>query len=164
MTFVVEIQQEIANLSGLEVDGWNAVLETAVISTLTQQEIEPPAELSVLLTDDSQIQQLNRDYRGVDSPTDVLSFPAGDDMPPIPDLPRYLGDIAVSVPFAERQAAASGHALLAELQLLLVHGVLHLLGHDHAEAEEKETMWAAQTAVMTQLGLANITPTETAHD
>ena len=57
MTFVVEIQQEIVNLSGLEVDGWNAVLETAVISTLTQQEIEPPAELSVLLTDDSQIQQ-----------------------------------------------------------------------------------------------------------
>lgn len=159
MTFFVDIQIEQEIAVGVE-----ALLETAVITTLQQQQIAPPAELSVLLTDDSQIQQLNRDYRYVDSPTDVLSFPAGDDIPPIPDLPRYLGDIAVSVPFAKRQAAASGHALLAELQLLVVHGVLHLLGHDHAEPEEKAAMWEAQTAVMTQFGFPNITPTEAAHD
>ena len=159
MTFLIEIQADVTVS-----EEWEQVLETAVLATLQNQQIFPPAELSVLLTDDSQIQQLNRDYRGVDSPTDVLSFPAGDDMPPIPDLPRYLGDIAVSVPFAEQQAAASGHALIAELQLLVVHGVLHLLGHDHGELDEKEVMWTAQTAVMTQLGLPNIIPTETAHD
>jgi probable rRNA maturation factor len=65
----------------------------------------------------------------------------------------YLGDIAISLPRATAQAEAAGHPVAAELQLLTVHGVLHLLGHDHAEPEEKAAMWAAQAAVLATLGV-----------
>lgn len=143
---------------GLEVASeWVEVLETAVFATLSHQHLPPPAALTLLLTDDAHIQHLNRDFRGYDKPTDVLSFPNVTALPgkTVP----YLGDIAVSVPYAARQAAATGHGLLAELQLLTVHGVLHLLGHDHAETAEKQRMWQAQTAVLTQLGIGHITPT-----
>jgi probable rRNA maturation factor len=75
----------------------------------------------------------------------------------------YLGDVAIAVPTAERQAAIKGHTPLAELQLLAVHGVLHLLGHDHLDAGQKAAMWAAQAAILGKLGLASIQPTEDAH-
>ncbi|MCB9418851.1 MAG: rRNA maturation RNase YbeY [Ardenticatenaceae bacterium] len=135
------------------------LLETAVVTTLKQQQ-SPKAALTVFLTDDGRIQQLNRDFLGHDKPTDVLSFPAGVPMPGMETLATYLGDIIIALPYAARQAAAAGHDADAELQLLAVHGALHLLGHDHAAPEEKAIMWAAQTAVLTQLGLAHITPTE----
>jgi len=136
-------------------------VKTAVFTTLQQQAIAPPAATTVVLTDDATVRQLNRDYRATDAPTDVLSFPAGEAMPGMEAL--YLGDIIISVPFAVQQAADSGHPTVAELQLLAVHGTLHLLGHDHADEAEKEAMWTAQTAVMTTLDLAHITPTEAGH-
>jgi len=136
------------------------LLETAVRATLTHEEQQPPLELSVLLTDDAQIQQMNRDFRGVDKPTDVLSFPAGEALPGMEDADPYLGDIAISVPYAAWQAAQAGHDLAGELQLLVIHGVLHLLGYDHDDPEEKAAMWAAQTAVLAQLNLQHVTPTE----
>ncbi len=137
-------------------------IQTAVQTTLQQEQAEQAA-LSVLLTGDAEIQAMNRDYRGEDRPTDVLSFPAGDEMTP-PELADYLGDIAISVETAGQQAEKSGHDILDELQLLAVHGTLHLLGYDHLEPEEKETMWAAQTAVLAQLNLNHVTPTEDPHD
>ncbi len=142
-------------------DGLDELLETAVATTLRQQKMNAAFSLTLLLTDNETIQHLNRDFRGQDKPTDVLSFPAGDEWPEIEASGVYLGDIAIAVPVAEKQAEVSGHALAAELQLLAVHGTLHLLGHDHLEEDEKAEMWAAQTAVMQELGLANITPTET---
>ncbi len=120
-------------------------LETAAVDTLKQQQIAPPATLTLLLSDDMQLQQLNRDYRGFDKPTDVLSFENGEELP---GMGLYLGDIAISVETAVRQAAEAGHPLLQELRLLTIHGVLHLLGHDHAEAEEKAQMWAAQDEIL----------------
>lgn len=81
------------------------------------------ATVSVLLCGDARMRRLNREFRKIDRPTDVLSFPAGE--------PGFLGDVAVDVPYAARQAARRGHALEREVQLLLSHGVLHLLGHDH---------------------------------
>jgi probable rRNA maturation factor len=137
-----------------------ALLETAVITTLQQQQA-PPADLTLFLTGDDHIQQLNRDYLGHDRPTDVLSFPAGAPMPGMETMAAYLGDIIIALPYAARQAAAAGHDPDAELQLLAVHGTLHLLGYDHANPDEKAHMWSAQTAVLTQLGLSHITPTET---
>lgn len=134
------------------------LLETAVITTLSQQQA-PPANLTLFLTGDGRIQQLNRDYLGYDKPTDVLSFSAGAPMPGMAQA-NYLGDIIISLPYAARQAAAAGHKTEAELQLLAVHGTLHLLGYDHATSEEKAAMWGEQTAVLTQLGLAHISPTE----
>ena len=122
------------------------------------------AALTILLTDDDYLRELNRHYRGEDSATDVLSFPAGEPLPGVPDTLNYLGDIAIAVPTAERQAAAKGHATAAELQLLAVHGVLHLLGHDHLDPAEKAAMWRDQAAVLRRLGLEGIQPTEEAHD
>ena len=136
-----------------------SLLETAVITTLQQQ--IPKAALTLFLTDDERIQHLNRDYLGHDKPTDVLSFPAGKPMPGMAEMETYLGDIIIALPYAAQQAAAAGHETAAELQLLAVHGTLHLLGYDHAGPDEKAAMWQAQTAVLIQLGLAHITPTET---
>jgi rRNA maturation RNase YbeY len=81
------------------------------------------ASVSVLLCGDARMRRLNREFRKNDRPTDVLSFPA--------EVPGLLGDVAIDVPYAARQARRRGHGLDREVQLLLVHGVLHLLGHDH---------------------------------
>jgi probable rRNA maturation factor len=134
-----------------------SILKTAVQTTLQYEQIDNVG-LSILLTDDAEIQGMNRDYRGEDRPTDVLSFEAGN------DLAGYLGDIAISVETAVLQADNAGHQLIEELQLLTVHGTLHLLGYDHLDAEEKEAMWGAQTAVLDQLNLSHVTPTEDPHD
>jgi probable rRNA maturation factor len=128
------------------------LVERAALAVLTHQSAE--GDLSIVLTDDAQLRQLNRDYLGVDAPTDVLSFPSAETDPETDAV--YLGDILISVPRAREQAGAAGHPLEAEVQLLVVHGALHLLGHDHAEAEDKSRMWAAQAAILESIGLAGI--------
>ena len=90
----------------------------------------------------------------MDAPTDVLSFPASETDPE--SGITYLGDILVSVPRAHQQAIAAGHSLESEVQLLVVHGILHLMGHDHADADEKARMWQAQAEILAGLGLAHI--------
>jgi probable rRNA maturation factor len=85
-------------------------------------------DVSVLLTTDSRIRRLNREFRHKDKPTDVLSFPAP---PPLDGQPPMAGDLAISVPTAARQAKDAGHNLFIELEVLLLHGVLHLAGYDH---------------------------------
>jgi probable rRNA maturation factor len=110
------------------------------------------ADLTLVLTDDKRIRALNRDFLGTDAPTDVLSFPADESDPETGR--RYLGDVIISLRQAVEQAAARGHGLEAEVQLLVVHGVLHLLGHDHAEADEKARMWAAQVKILETLGVS----------
>ena len=111
-------------------------------------------ELSIVLTDDARLQELNREYLGIDAPTDVLSFPASETDPQTGA--RYIGDILISIPRAQSQADAAGHALESEVQLLVVHGVLHLLGHDHAAPEEKTRMWQAQADILETLGLGSL--------
>ncbi|MEW6092693.1 MAG: rRNA maturation RNase YbeY [Chloroflexota bacterium] len=110
------------------------------------------ADLTLVLTGDEHMRALNRDFLGVDAPTDVLSFPADESDPETGR--RYLGDVIISQPRAAEQAAARGHGLESEVQLLVVHGVLHLLGHDHAEADEKARMWATQVKVLETLGVS----------
>jgi probable rRNA maturation factor len=107
-----------------------------------------------VLADNVRLQELNRNYLGIDAPTDVLSFPASETDPETGA--RYLGDILISIPRAEEQAQSGGHPLEAELQLLVVHGVLHLLGYDHAETGEKAKMWKAQSEILEALGLSGI--------
>jgi probable rRNA maturation factor len=128
------------------------LLERAALTTLTNQEAQ--GDITIVLTDDAQMQQLNRDFLGSDAPTDVLSFPALETDPETGR--RYLGDILISVPRADDQAGAAGHALEEEVRLLIVHGTLHLLGHDHADAEDKTKMWAAQAEVLARIGLSHI--------
>jgi len=129
-----------------------ALVEDAAVKTLTYEAVA--GDLTILLSDDAQVRELNRQYLGIDAPTDVLSFPAGEADPDTGVT--YLGDVIISVPQAGAQARAAGHALEAEVQLLVVHGVLHLLGHDHAQSEAKGRMWAAQTEVLNQLGLRDM--------
>ena len=128
------------------------LLERAAQAALTHQSAD--GDLTIVLTNDAQLQELNRDYLGIDVPTDVLSFPASETDP---ETGRpYLGDILISVPRAAKQAETAGHALEAEIQLLTVHGTLHLLEHDHAEVEEKARMWKAQAEILEGLRLGNI--------
>jgi probable rRNA maturation factor len=134
-------------------------LETAVNTSLSYLS-SPPTSLSLLLTDDKRLRQLNRDFRQTDSATDVLSFPANEPLPNKSEPQLYLGDIAISVPYAHKQAQMNGHSLVAELQLLAIHGVLHLLGYDHLEQTEKEEMWSLQELMLTKLGLHDIAPSE----
>lgn len=112
------------------------------------------ADLTLVLTSDEEIRALNRDFLGNDAPTDVLSFPASETDP---ETGRpYLGDVVISLQRATEQATARGHSLEAESQLLVVHGVLHLLGYDHADATDEIRMWAVQAEVLDFLGLAEI--------
>jgi probable rRNA maturation factor len=130
------------------------LLERAARATLEHEAQSLDSELSVILTDDARLHELNLNYLGVDAPTDVLSFPASETDPETGA--RYIGDILISIPRAQTQAEAAGHSLEAEVQLLVVHGVLHLIGHDHAEAEEKARMWKAQAEILERLGLGQI--------
>lgn len=126
------------------------VIERAAIETLSVMSAPESAELTIVLTDDDQIHQLNRDFLAEDGPTDVLAFPA-DYIDPDTDA-SYLGDVIISYERAVVQAQAGDHALEHEIELLVVHGILHILGHDHADPQEKVRMWEAQAAVLHRLG------------
>jgi len=97
------------------------------LERLTASLVEGPASLGVRFASDRELHRMNRDYRGKDKPTDVLSFPGGSE----PDGARHLGDVLISVPTARRQAADRGHPAERELKVLLLHGLLHCLGYDH---------------------------------
>jgi probable rRNA maturation factor len=125
-----------------------------VNAALTHQKESLDVNLSVVLTDNRRLHKLNRDYLGVDAPTDVLSFPASESDPETGA--RYIGDIIISVPYAAKGAKQAGNSLEAELQLLVVHGVLHLLGHDHAKPKDKSKMWKAQAQILEALGLSDV--------
>ncbi len=123
-----------------------ARLELAVQETLRFGSASPEAGLTILISEDEQLRQLNRQFLGNDEPTDVLSFPAGHVDPDTKTT--YLGDVIISYPRAVEQAAAAGHAVEDELRLLAVHGALHLLGYDHAEPEDEAKMWKAQEEIL----------------
>lgn len=130
------------------------LLENAARGALEHESESSDVELSIILTDDARLHELNLNYLNVDAPTDVLSFPASETDPETGA--RYIGDILISIPRAQSQAAAAGHPLEAEVQLLVVHGILHLLGHDHARTKEKARMWKAQAEILERLGLGHI--------
>ena len=113
-------------------------------------------EVSVTLTDNAYIHELNRDYRGIDRPTDVLSFALREsEEPEIVGGPEIdvLGDLVISVERAREQAAEYGHSLRREIAFLTVHGMLHLLGYDHIEEADREEMEGEQRFVMERLGI-----------
>ena len=149
----IELKQDFSNTALLE-QAARITLETSTPAGSGFDFDPANADMSIVLTDDAQLRELNREYLGIDAPTDVLSFPS-DEEDPETGTP-YLGDILISIPRAKQQAEAAGHPVEAEVQLLVVHGTLHLLGHDHAEAEEKARMWQAQSEVMSKLGLSHV--------
>lgn len=143
------------------------LIERAIVTVLTLEgAIEAGTtetmEVGVLVADDNTLAALNRDYRGVDAPTDVLSFPEQGEEGEADihfvaprGVPRHLGDIALSYQRVEAQAAAYGHSIARELAYLVAHATLHLLGYDHERSpDEATTMRAREEAAMDALGLA----------
>ncbi len=136
---------------------WPSTLRRRAARLLDQLQVGE-AELVVTLTDDAEIRSLNAEWRGKDKPTDVLSFPQ--DAPHFPGVPRTLGDIIISVETAERQAGegalprirqeigARSWTLLDEVSFLMLHGLLHLLGHDHMEEAEALVMEAKEAELL----------------
>ena len=143
-------------MTSIEIDP-DLVFEAALLERAARTALDlngvPDADLTVALSGDDHLRTLNREYLGKDAPTDVLSFPADDETDPETGR-RYLGDVIISLARATEQAQQRGHAVESEVQLLVVHGVLHLLGHDHAEADEKSRMWAAQAEALERLGIS----------
>jgi probable rRNA maturation factor len=134
------------------------LLRKAIRETLLMQGVAGNCEVSVLISTDERIQTLNNQFLGVDAPTDVLAFPA--DVVDPQSGRRYLGDVMISLPRAMAQAQSGGHPLQDEILLLAVHGVLHLLGFDHADEKTKKMMWDVQSAVLERVGCAKVNPDE----
>lgn len=125
-------------------------------SALAEHNLPPDAEVSVLFCDDEYIATLNRQYRGIDSPTDVLSFPLWEESE-LPSLQqaedRMLGDIVISLERAEVQAREYNHSLEREVLFLFTHGLLHLLGYDHHGEEETARMRLMEEKLLTGAGV-----------
>lgn len=149
----IEVKEDFSDVALLE-HAARLTLDTSIPPSDGFEFALASADMTIVLTDDAQLHELNREYLGVDAPTDVLSFPASESDPETGT--PYLGDILISIPRAKKQAEAAGHSVEDEVQLLVVHGTLHLLGHDHAGAEEKARMWKAQSEVMSGLGLSHV--------
>jgi probable rRNA maturation factor len=143
----------IANESGVDVD--EAGLAAVARFALDELRIHPLAELSVLLVDERAIAELHERWMGEPGPTDVLAFPMDELRPPQPGSreepgadPGLLGDVVLCPQVAATQAKQAGHSTQDELSLLCVHGILHLLGYDHAEAEEHAVMFGLQDQLL----------------
>jgi probable rRNA maturation factor len=145
----IQIDESLAIADALA-ELYPAILERAARQVLQQAGAEANVETTIVLSDDAHLQALNLQFLGIDAPTDVLSFPGGDTDPDSDVL--YLGDVIISLARAQAQATAGGHPVQDELQLLVVHGLLHLLDYDHAEEEEKSKMWAIQAEILDSLG------------
>ena len=140
------------------------LLEETALKIFSQLKIDPLTDLSVLIDTDAVLKKLNRLYRGFDQPTDVLSFESNEINPETGA--SSLGDIAISFPTAEKQAAEASHPVENEIILLLVHAILHLTGYDHNTKEEKQQMWAEQQSVIDHLkiNINRISGDEDFHD
>jgi probable rRNA maturation factor len=169
-TYQIDVQVDPDLVGPLALDP----LVCLVAATLGYADQPADTEVTLVITDDVQMRELNRTFRDVDSPTDVLSFPARENVADCespedtgaaqdeddraqPDfvtpseLLPYLGDVIISYPTALAQATEQGHAVEDELALLVVHGCLHLLGYDHATEEERQRMWAIQEEILHSL-------------
>ena len=139
---------EILTSDNLQISDYSDELSRIAQDTLNTVKPDLICDISIALTTDEDIRQLNHQFRDIDRPTDVLSFES-DEIDPISGM-RYLGDIVISYPRALQQAEDAGHPVGNELMLLTVHGVLHLLGFDHDSAGAKAAMWKLQSKILDQ--------------
>lgn len=135
------------------------LLREAIETTLDFEDFQNVCEVSVTFTDNEGIRELNKKFRQIDKPTDVLSFPLFDfegdcEEPPIDEIISNLGDIVISLERAKEQAEEFGHSFKREVAFLTVHSMLHLLGYDHERSEEEDReMRAKQSEIMRIMGL-----------
>lgn len=147
----IEVELQAGDMDGEEAE---AVIRQVCAAIAAKEEL-PDAEVSVSLVDNAEIQELNRQYRGIDRATDVLSF-AMEEESTFAEAgePLILGDIVISWPKVLEQAQAYGHSQKRELAFLTAHGFYHLLGYDHETAEDEEEMFGLQEAVLSFLGIS----------
>ena len=132
------------------VPGAEAVIRRAIAAAAAAA-VDDAVEVSVMLSDDAAIRVLNRDWRGLDKPTNVLSFPAA--APAVPGMPRAVGDIAIAYETTAREADAEGKPFADHLTHLAVHGFLHLVGYDHESDDEADAMEGLETTILGRLGV-----------
>ncbi|MEH6955410.1 rRNA maturation RNase YbeY [Neobacillus drentensis] len=133
-------------------------IERVITFAARKQMVEAHSEVSITFVSNERIQEINREYRDKDKPTDVISFAMeelGEGEVELigADMPRVLGDIIISIPKAIEQAEEYGHSFLRELGFLAVHGFLHLLGYDHMTEEEEKEMFTRQKEILDEYGL-----------
>jgi probable rRNA maturation factor len=128
-----------------------SIVEQSVITALEYLEITDEIEINIAIKSDRALRKLNKQYREIDSSTDVLSFPA-DEIDPETNL-RLLGDVIIAFPVVRQQAEDANVPVEQELQLLVVHGLLHLLGYDHEIDSDKDKMWTIQRAILRLLSI-----------
>ncbi|MBU6348151.1 MAG: rRNA maturation RNase YbeY [Actinomycetales bacterium] len=142
---------DISNESGTDINELELIYQSEFI--LRKLHINPAAELSILLVDEVEMAVLHEKYMDEPGSTDVLSFPMDELRAGVPGQESdegMLGDIVLCPDVAARQAEIAGHSFESELRLLLTHGILHLLGHDHAEPEEHKVMFSLQAQLLAQ--------------
>ena len=147
---------EINNESAVSVD--EATIQRLVVFALDQLHVHPDAELAIVLVDEAAMEQLHVQWMDEPGPTDVLSFPMDELRPGSEDAPTpagLLGDIVLCPQVAIAQAETAGHPVLDELLLLTTHGLLHLLGFDHAEPDEEKVMFGLQREILAGFALAD---------
>jgi len=149
-----QITIQIAHRFRAEVDEGD--LRRLAAEVLRQEEVAEQTELSLIVTDDETVRELNRRFRDVDAPTDVLAFGAGveEHFVSAPESPPYLGDVVISYQRALAQAEELGHAVAEELKLLVIHGILHLLGYDHQEEADAQKMREREEGILS-VGVRN---------
>ena len=151
---MIEIDVLVADARWSALDDPEILARRAVEAAFAVAEEAPSeAEISILLTEDAAIRDLNRDWRGKDQPTNVLSFPAS--APMSASGPRHFGDIVLAYDTILREADEEGKALRDHVLHLIVHGTLHLLGHDHEETAEAEVMEALEVQALARLYIGN---------
>lgn len=151
---VIDFMDETNEITEEQVERIEKLLQHAA----KEENVPDGAEVSITFVDNEKIREINRDYRGKDQPTDVISFALeemGEEEIEIVgvDVPPVLGDIIISVPKAREQAEQYGHSFMRELGFLAVHGFLHLLGYDHGTEEEEKEMFTKQELILQQFGL-----------
>jgi probable rRNA maturation factor len=126
----------------------NQICSNAINAALESKAFTTPPDITLVLTNNCKIRKLNKEYRNIDSPTDVLSFPSEEK---IENSHVYIGDIVISIPRAISQAKQHRHKIKSEIVLLIIHGTLHLLGFDHKDEKSKNEMWKAQAIALNKM-------------
>ncbi|MBN1192383.1 MAG: rRNA maturation RNase YbeY [Coriobacteriia bacterium] len=122
--------------------------ERLALFVMSMEGVPDLTELSIALVDDDEMAHLNEQYRGIGEPTDVLSFGCDDPCPTLSDEPITLGDVVIAPAVAQKNASEAGHSVEHELNVLLIHGILHLLGYDHERADDANAMAAREAALL----------------
>lgn len=138
----------IYNRTNEDVNRWQKIFEEIAVSAEKKLHLPSTYEISVTFVRSRTIHIINKEYRGIDRPTDVISF-AVNDVPELVDLPdKDLGDIFLNIDYARKQAKAYGHSYKREVSFLFTHGLLHCLGYDHMTEEEEKVMFALQNEIL----------------